>query len=73
MGLASSFEVERHASVLSAGIANDPQWRLAFQAGWDAGSRNYAHDRNHAFDHSGATDRVAFIDGWEARDEFDRR
>ena len=53
-------------------VADDTRWRLAFRAGWDAGSGNYAHDRNVAFDHSGAIDRVAFIDGWEARGAFDR-
>jgi hypothetical protein len=71
-GVWDSLELERGLSALAATVADDTQWRLAFRAGWDAGSGNYAHDRNVAFDHSGAIDRVAFVDGWEARGAFDR-
>jgi hypothetical protein len=71
-GVRESQLLERGSSALAAMVADDTGWRLAFRAGWDAGSGNYAHDRNAAFDHSGAIDRVAFIDGWEARGAFDR-
>ena len=64
-------ETERRASDLAATVADDLQWRLAFRAGWDAGSLNFEDDRGRAFDCSGETDRVAFIDGWQARTEFD--
>ena len=64
-------QLERRASALAAMVAEDLQWRLAFRAGWDAGSLNFEHDRDRAFDRSGETDRVAFIDGWQAREEFD--
>ena len=69
-GGAGSFKLERRASLLAVAVADDVAWRLAFRAGWDAGARHVTHDRDEAFDHSGATDRIAFIDGWEARDDF---